>query len=57
MEAVARENYKMSALGSAGIVARVIGRAKKFVVSESRKIAQVAYLGQITSIGKGRARK
>ena len=35
----------------------VNGRANEVAVSESREIALVAYLGQITSIGSGRAVK
>ena len=57
MDAVARENYKRSALGRVGILARVIGRAKKVAVSESCEIARVAYLGQITTIGSDYAQK
>ena len=41
----------------AGIIACAIARAKKFAVSESREIARVVYLGQITNIESGRARK
>ena len=57
MKAVACENYKMSALGKARILACTIGRAKKGAVTKSRKIALVAYLGQIMSIGSARAQK
>ena len=52
MEAVARENYKRIAPGWAGILACTIGRAKKVVLSESHGIALVAYLGQITNMGR-----
>ena len=41
----------------AGIFACTIARAKEVVVSELREIARVAYLGQITNIGSGRAGK
>ena len=44
-------------LGGNGILACVNGRANEVTVSESRKIAWVAYLGQIMSIGCGRALK
>ena len=54
LDAVARENYKSSALGTAGILACAIGRTKEVAFSESREIARVAYLGQITIIGNGR---
>ena len=57
MEAIASENYKRSALGRAEILAYAIARVKKVAVSESREIARVAYLGQITNVGNGRARK
>ena len=43
--------------GGDGILASTIGRAKEVAVSESREIARVAYLGQIKSIGCGRALK
>ena len=52
---VVRENYKRSTPGRAEILACAIGRTKKFVVSELRGIAQVAYLGQIMNIGGERA--
>ena len=39
------------------ILACAIVRAKKVAVSESREIARVAYLAQITNIGSGRGRK
>ena len=35
----------------------ILACAKKFAVSESQEIAQVAYLGQIMIIECGRARK
>ena len=41
----------------AGILACVIGHAKKVALSESREIARVAYFGKITNIGSGPARK
>ena len=34
-----------------------IGRAKEVVISESREIAQVAYLDKITNSGSDRVRK
>ena len=40
-----------------GIVDCVKRRENEVAVSESREIARVAYLGQITCIGSGRARK
>ena len=43
--------------GGDGILACVNGRANVVAVSESREIVRVAYLGQITSIGSGRAQK
>ena len=43
--------------GGDGILACVDGRANVVAVSESREIALVAYLGQIMSIGCGRALK
>ena len=46
--------FKRSALRRAEILAYVIARAKKIAVLESRKIARVAYSGQITIIGSGR---
>ena len=54
---VARENYKRSALGRAGILACVISYLKTVAVLKSREIAWVAYLGQMTIIENGRARK
>ena len=54
---VAPENYKRSTLEWAGILACTIRHMKKVIVSELREIARVAYLGQITNIGSGRARK
>ena len=44
-------------LGGDGISAYVNGRANEVAVSQSREIAWVAYLGQIMSIGCGRALK
>ena len=41
----------------ARILACVIGRAKMVAASESREIAWIAYLGQITNIGRGRTQK
>ena len=43
--------------GGDGILACVNGHANEVAVSESRQIALVAYLGQIMSIGCGRALK
>ena len=43
--------------GGAGILACVNGRVKEVAVSETHEIARVAYLGQVTNIGSGRARK
>ena len=43
--------------GGDGILACVNGRANVVAVSESFEIALVAYLGQIMSIGCGRAVK
>ena len=57
MEAVARENYKSSALTSAEILAFAIGCTKKVGVSESGENARVAYLGERTNMGSGRVRK
>ena len=54
---VARENYKGSSPWRAGILASSIARVKKVAVSESLEIARVAYVGQITNIGSGRAQK
>ena len=54
---VTRVNYKRSAPARVGILACSIGRAKEVAVSESHEIARVAYLGQITSIGRSRAQK
>ena len=53
MEAVARKNYKRSTPGRAVI----LGCAKNVVISESREITRVVYLGQITIIGSSGARK
>ena len=47
------ENDKSSTPGRAGILARAMGCAKNVAISESREIARVAYLGQITNIGSG----
>ena len=57
MEAVACENFERSDPRGAEIFAVVIGRAKNVVLSEPCEIAQVAYFGQITNVGSGRARK
>ena len=57
MEAVERENYKWSALERAEILALAIAREQKVAVSESREIARIVYLGQITNIGSSRAQK
>ena len=54
---VTRENYKTSALGKARILASAIARAKKVAIIESREIALMTYLGQITIIESGRTRK
>ena len=43
--------------GVDGISAGGNGRANEVADSESREIARVAYFGQITYIGSGRARK
>ena len=43
--------------GGDGILACVNGRANVVAVSESREIAPVAYLGQITCIARGPAIK
>ena len=43
--------------GGDGITAGGNGRANEVAVSESREITRVAYLGQITCIRRGRARK
>ena len=40
-----------------GIFVCVNGRANEVAVSESHEIARVAYLGEITNIGSGRAQK
>ena len=47
----------MSAPGRVGIIACAIGRAKKVAVPDLRKIALVAFLGEIMKIGSGRALK
>ena len=47
----------MSAPEWTEILEWVIGCAKMVAVSESRGIALVAYLGQITNIGSGRVQK
>ena len=57
MKAVAHENYKTSALGRFRKLASTISFSKKLVFSKLCKIAQVAYLGEITIIGSGHARK
>ena len=54
LEVVARENFKRSVPGGSRILARAIARTKRVAVSELRKIARVAYLGQITIIGSSR---
>ena len=54
---VAREYYKRYAPETARILACVIARALKVAVRELREIAWVVYLGQITIIESGRARK
>ena len=51
------EKYKRSAPGRDVILAWAIALAKMVAVSESCKIARVAYLGQISIIKGGRARK
>ena len=51
------KNYKRSAPERARILACAIGRLKRVVILESRVIARVAYLGQITNTGGGRAGK
>ena len=43
--------------GGGGILACVNGHANEVADSESREIARVAYLGQITNIGSGCAQK
>ena len=43
--------------GGAAILASANKRAKEVAVSESPEIARVAYLGEITNIGSGCARK
>ena len=50
LEAVVRENYKMSAPGMTGILVCAIRYLKKVAVSESREITRVAYMLQITNI-------
>ena len=55
LKAVAPENYKRSVPERAGILAHAIPHEKRVAVSELREIARVAYLGQITNIGSGRA--
>ena len=57
MKTVARENYKRSAPERTGILVCAIAQAKKVAVSESHEITRLAYLGEITNIGGGRARK
>ena len=48
---------KGALLGGDGISVCVNGSANEVAVSQSREIAWVAYLGQIMSIGSGRALK
>ena len=43
--------------GVDGILASAIVRAKEFAFFESREITLVAYLGQLTTIGRGCAQK
>ena len=43
--------------GGDGTITSATGYANEVAVSESREIARVVYLGQITRIGSGRARK
>ena len=43
--------------GGDGVLACTNERVNEIVVTESREIARVAYLDQITSVGSGRARK
>ena len=57
LEADARENYKTSAPGTAGILACAISYLQKVVVLESCEIARVEYLGHKTNIRSGRVRK
>ena len=54
MEVVARVNYRRSGPRKARILACTINNLKKVAVSESREIARVACLGQITNIGSDR---
>ena len=54
---VARENFKSSAPEGVEILACRIACAKEVDVSKLREITWVAYLGQITIIGGGRARE
>ena len=54
---VARENYERSASVSVRILACKISNYKMGAVTESREIARIAYLGQITNIGSGRVQK
>ena len=46
LDAAARENYKRSSTGWAGILVCVISYSKKIAVVESREIAWVAYLAK-----------
>ena len=57
MEAIARENSKMTAPGSNGKLTNANARAKKVVVLELHEIALIASLDQINNIGSNRARK
>ena len=57
MKAVAHKNFRRSALRGVGILSCAIGRAKNVTVSESREIARVTYLVQITNIGSSHAGK
>ena len=51
------KSWKGALSGGVGILACANGHAKEVAFSESREIARVAYLGQITNIGSGRVRK
>ena len=57
LDAVARENYKTSAPGTADILPCAISYLQKVAISESREIARVEYLGQKTNIRSGWVRK
>ena len=54
---IEQENYKGSVPERAGIISCAVARAKKVALLESREIALVASLGQITNIGSSRVRK